>query len=139
MSNNSLVQDDIQLRLSAVSIADNEHDVFSPLSSDTSVFSTDENNLFTSDGRSDNDHQNDNKEFMQSGNVRVRASDTEIGVKRRSSVATTSPQTKRRKSVTFADSQGGILVQVREFDKHVDPLQHLGCSETQLWPRKNTR
>lgn len=35
----------------------------------------------------------------------------------------TSPQPKRRKSVTFADSQGGILVQVREFDNNVDPLQ----------------
>lgn len=43
---------------------------------------------------------------------------------RRPSSSRGSPDPKRRKSVTFADSQGGDLVEVREFDNTIEPLQN---------------
>lgn len=46
------------------------------------------------------------------------------GTKRQNSTTPTSPDNKRRKSVTFADSNGGDLVEVREFDNTVDPIQN---------------
>nr|XP_039251921.1 protein phosphatase 1 regulatory subunit 3B-like [Styela clava] len=46
------------------------------------------------------------------------------GPKRQNSTTPTSPDSKRRKSVTFADSNGGDLVEVREFDNTVDPIQN---------------
>ena len=77
--------------------------------------------------RSNSDDDYDSTYEDDSDNVVIQRSVSESGILLKKKIIKSgflSPHYRRRKSVTFADTIGRDLVQVREFDNNVDPIQN---------------